>query len=401
MDIFVLLEQSNSGNYGVSTYVQQLTKICNSHDNNLTVVHLYLDSDGVVTEWVKDNARHISIPNKSASHKDYCDTIRQFFSTIITKPSLFLFNNFDIELLQSLKTVKKAKFVAIIHWLNWKTIVNGDIKLFKEVTYDNADLTIEENNKIKRIIAKEKCFLSSVDYIIALTELTKFMIGTDYQIPFNKIFVIENAVVNENNSSIEHHERNKVIRFLFVGRLAKIKGITELIRAFELAKSKISDFELIIVGDGDETFEFSEELAKHVKVLNWTKKEQLFELYRSSDVGLMPSYGEECSFVGIEMMMHGLPIVASDAPGMKEMVVDGNNGVVFKIEDTRHCKYQINPSHLAEAIVRMELLSRDNNEYQAMRHNAFLRYKEKYSSDIFKTKMSSFFKMIEKDNNLL
>ena len=55
-------------------------------------------------------------------------------------------------------------------------------------------------------------------------------------------------------------------------------------------------------------------------------KQELYQFYQIADVGVMLSKHEQCSFVAIEMMMHGIPIIASDSTGLDEMVSDGING---------------------------------------------------------------------------
>lgn len=49
-----------------------------------------------------------------------------------------------------------------------------------------------------------------------------------------------------------------------------------------------------------------------------------------ADIGIFSSYAEQCSYVGIEMMMHGLPIVASDSYGVRNMFNDRENALVAK-----------------------------------------------------------------------
>ena len=40
-------------------------------------------------------------------------------------------------------------------------------------------------------------------------------------------------------------------------------------------------------------------------------KEDLYKLYQIADIGVLPSFHEQCSYVAIEMMMYGIPLVAS------------------------------------------------------------------------------------------
>ena len=59
----------------------------------------------------------------------------------------------------------------------------------------------------------------------------------------------------------------------------------------------------------------------------------MYRFYQVADVGVMLSTHEQCSYVGMEMMMIDIPLVATTSTGLKEMVVDGLNGWQVQIEE--------------------------------------------------------------------
>lgn len=61
------------------------------------------------------------------------------------------------------------------------------------------------------------------------------------------------------------------------------------------------------------------------------ERKELKKWYQMADIGVIPSYTEQCSYVGIEMMMHGLPIVTSDGFGLRDMFKDQGNAIVVPI----------------------------------------------------------------------
>ena len=61
----------------------------------------------------------------------------------------------------------------------------------------------------------------------------------------------------------------------------------------------------------------------------------LYQWYQMADIALFPSFHEECGYVGIEMMMHGLPVVASDGFGVRCMFHDGINARIAKIRNRK------------------------------------------------------------------
>jgi glycosyltransferase involved in cell wall biosynthesis len=120
---------------------------------------------------------------------------------------------------------------------------------------------------------------------------------------------------------------------LFVGRLSRLKGVQDLI----LALSNI-DTKCVIVGGGP----FELPLREYAHSLNLDQKvtftgalqhHLVNELYEKAYVAVHPSYAEGFPLVVLEAMSHGLPVIASDIPGMRDAVIDGWNGFLYKPGD--------------------------------------------------------------------
>ena len=122
------------------------------------------------------------------------------------------------------------------------------------------------------------------------------------------------------------------IKFLFIGRLLKEKGVFELIEAIRLVKKKYPLVHFTILGEID-----AENMgALKQQTLDQLVKENLFEypgyvlnvkdwIYESS-VFVLPSYREGVPRSTQEAMAIGRPIITTDVPGCRETVIDGING---------------------------------------------------------------------------
>ena len=79
-----------------------------------------------------------------------------------------------------------------------------------------------------------------------------------------------------------------------------------------------------IVGDGDykDCFEEANPIFSQVTFTGFLDRASLLELYRVADVGVVPSLFEPFGYVPVEMMMHGLPVVATATSGLDEVVDD-------------------------------------------------------------------------------
>ena len=139
------------------------------------------------------------------------------------------------------------------------------------------------------------------------------------------------------------------------GRLAPIKGIKFLVRAMPLVKSRVPDATLEIAGSGEEEGALREEVGRlgltgSVRFLGW-RDEVPFGRW---DIFAMPSLEESFGISALEAMAAGLPVVASAAGGLAELVEDGKTGWLTPVSD---------PEALAARLV--ELLQ-DAREREAM-----------------------------------
>ena len=126
--------------------------------------------------------------------------------------------------------------------------------------------------------------------------------------------------------------RTNPIRFLFIGRLLKEKGIFELIHAIRLVKQKYPQALFTILG----AIDHQNMGALKQEELDDLIKEQLFEYpghvanvnewITESSVFILPSYREGVPRSTQEAMAIGRPVITTDVPGCRETVIDGLNG---------------------------------------------------------------------------
>lgn len=163
--------------------------------------------------------------------------------------------------------------------------------------------------------------LRSYDKIIVFSVDQKNLLIKRYCIDSERIVIISNGVGAEYFHQKTTTEETEILQLLFVGRLATQKKVERLIDMLPLVTVPCH---LTIVGDGDERVAF-ELRAKNLRLNNITftgKKSgaELVEAYSKADVFLISSDVEGMPLVVLEAMASGLPIIATDVLGLRELV---------------------------------------------------------------------------------
>ena len=166
---------------------------------------------------------------------------------------------------------------------------------------------------------------------------------------------------------------NKKI-ILFVGGLDRahyFKGVNYLIKAFHLISSN-DEYRLVVVGDGAlrpsyETLVSNFGLERKVIFAGAVSDDQLPLYYNMADVYVLPSIDSSEAFglTVVEAMSSGLPVIASDLPGVRSVIKKNTTGYLFKPKDigtlAKHMHYLLeNPqvrNHLGGA-ARKRVLDR-------------------------------------------
>lgn len=184
--------------------------------------------------------------------------------------------------------------------------------------------------------------------------------------------VIYNGVVlKETDDQVDEIISYGGIKLGCIARLSEQKGLTYLLDAMSLLTVK--DIRLFIVGDG----ELRDELENKVKELHLQDsvtflgyRKDIVECINSFDFCVLPSVFEGFGLVAIEAFMNGKTIVATDIPGLNE-VVTNKNGILVPAKD---------PATLASAI---DKLATDATLRQELAIQAKKDYENKFSYPLF------------------
>ena len=133
--------------------------------------------------------------------------------------------------------------------------------------------------------------------------------------------------------------KTDVFTFVFVGRIVKDKGINELCQAMEML-SGIAPVRLLLVGpyedDLDPISQHSKDIIENnssIVYLGSKYGDEMLACYAAADCFVFPSYREGFPNTVIEAGAMGLPSIVTDINGSREIIVQGENGVIIPSRD--------------------------------------------------------------------
>lgn len=130
---------------------------------------------------------------------------------------------------------------------------------------------------------------------------------------------------------------------LYIGRLSKEKGIFDLVNSMKNNNQK-----LLIAGAGPEKDKVealikSEKLGKRVKLLGKLEPQEVKEYVRKAKAIVVPSvWYENCPYSILETIAIGKPIIGANIGGIPELVIDGENGLLFESGNVEDLSEKIN-----------------------------------------------------------
>ena len=373
-EVCIINYGSNAAVYGIGTYIREYTHCLETIGCKINLIELGTDKKHYGFH-IKENGniRTIHIPYlQNTGFEKYNRGVCRLLRLYIQDSEHLVFHFHYLQSGGLLDGIKKyfplSKSVFTIHYLYWSEKLQGNGSLFEKIIRNRNNKNIAD--KYKHVIdnyTKEKAFLEKVDHIVSLSDDTYNLIYNLYGIKSN-VWLIPNGLRKQGRNLSEKqkralrekyyiHPEEKIL--LFVGRINPIKGIYPLLSCFNKVVKEYPNCRLVMIGDGNinEAIKYSKEAGSKVLFTGRLDRKTLYQWYQMADIALFPSFYEECSYVGIEMMMQGLPIVASDGYSVKNMFFDGLNAKVAKIENwNKKLKFQENLKQVIVDVLNSDLL---------------------------------------------
>lgn len=158
----------------------------------------------------------------------------------------------------------------------------------------------------------------------------------------SKCQLIPGSGVNTNKfKPVEKRQQKASFQFLFVGRLLYDKGIREYVEAAKMLKSKYPKVTFAILGPlyKNNATAISQETLddwiaeKYISYLGQT--DAVEQVLKNVHCVVLPSYREGLSKVLIEASSMGLPIVTTNVPGCRDVVIDNKTGFLCEAKNSK------------------------------------------------------------------
>ena len=349
-EICIINYGSNAAAYGIGTHIKEYIHCLRNIGFKINLIELGTDNkypEIYIKEEINLRTFHIPYIQKSnfvIYNKAVCRLLRLY----LKDSSDLIFHFHYLQSSSLLVRLKQyfplSKSILTIHYLYWSARFNGNITIYKDIIKQKSrKYTKKKYQDVIYNYEQEKKYIQSVDQVICLAEDTYNLLKDFYNVDTEKLFIIPNGlkpykafISKEKQAELRKQyyitENERII--LFVGRINQIKGIQPLISAFEKVVATTPSCRLVLIGDGDfsSVVKQSYNASTRISFTGKINKEKLHQWYQIADIGVFPSYYEESSYVGIEMLMHGLPIIASDGYAVKNMF-NSQNAIIASINN--------------------------------------------------------------------
>jgi len=193
----------------------------------------------------------------------------------------------------------------------------------------------------------------SADLVLCLSEFSKRDISRAYRVPLSKIGVTYAGVDSSFSPDTSPHQRrdDQPFSLLFCGRLNgphEQKGVDVLLKSFStVLKNHKAVLNIIDTGPRLPQYQALAEklgISEQVRFLGFVEHQDMPRHYQQADLFVLPSRRESFGLVLAEAMACGLPVVATTAGAIPEVVEDGVTGLLVPPDD---------PDALANALVSL------------------------------------------------
>lgn len=351
--IYLIDEHLSSKQNGVGTYVRHFARMFDGADYNVNILSFNAEVKELCIS-VQDGVYKYSIPycaqgNFMKAGELICPLLSLYIED--KKDNVFFVNHSPCS--DFMKAIRanfpKSKIVFTIHDQGWTSPLLGNSENLRKVLAHRKVNNIDNDTVryVRNFCKEEKKMYQIADAVICLSHSTYQLLHEVYGASTNKLYYIPNCFIKNSNglalskkearAKLYISEKEKIL--LFVGRPTKAKGIFELLKTFEQICATFKDIRLVVAGEVHSLGDFTKltpTSSSHITYTGLLNPEQLNLWYAAADIGVLPSYTEQCSYTALEMLYNIGIVVSTDGWGLNEIFHNSQNAIVAQTTTINH-----------------------------------------------------------------
>ena len=317
----------------VSSVIRSAESILKYSKSKDSINVAIIDAIGEWTNYRKIIDQKIKIIN--LKKKSIFETLPKegFFKSRLSYVIIFVINFFKL-----IKLINKEKpDYLIAHLLT-------SLPIFLTLIFNNNTKVIVRISGLPRLNFIRymfwKMFSKKIYKITCPTKSTYEYLKKKNIFDKNKISILRDPVIHLHEFSMKKKEKIEDLKIkknnliVGIGRLTRQKNFLLLIRAFKKILFKYPNYQLILLGEGEQRKLLTEEIIKlelKNKIFLMGYKDNVYKYLLNSDCFILTSLWEDPGFVILEAALSNTFIISSDCPnGPNEILSNGQNGFLFQ-----------------------------------------------------------------------
>jgi glycosyltransferase involved in cell wall biosynthesis len=207
------------------------------------------------------------------------------------------------------------------------------------------------------------------DLVVTVSRAMADLVQSTYGVPAGRVLAIHNGLDAEAVAAFagERAPDPDSPLVVFASRITRQKGVLPLLRSAQRVLEQIPSARWVLAGPVVDPLRDRRDLGTEVGALlasdarlqaavtlpGVVSRAGLARLYREASLAVVPSVYEPFGYVALEAMCAGVPVVASDAGGLSEIVEDGVTGLMVPVEAVPSGEHEPSVAALAEAQLRL------------------------------------------------
>lgn len=239
--------------------------------------------------------------------------------------------------------------------------------------------SVDNEEKTKQ----DKSLFAKADAICAVSEFSKRYVEENLS-PDKDIEVIYNPIDSGSFENVASIDREQPI-ILFFGKIAEMKGVWSLLKAFNLVAEKYPRVKLRLLGNGD--VEKAKQcidscFADRVEFVGFVPHERIADEIDAATFCVLPSYFENFSMAALEVLSRRKALIYTQLASGKELIDDGENG------------FLVDPNDVGQIAEKMELLLSDAGLRHRLAENGYEMCRSRFSTETIIPKMEQYYQSV-------